>query len=159
MADAKDEHDLRRFVDAQARDYDRALSEIRAGQKRSHWMWYVFPQYDGLGRSPTARRFAIRSLAEADAYLRHPILGPRLIECAAALLDLEGRSAHEIFGSPDDAKLRSSATLFSLVAPPGSVFHRILERYFAGQPDRRTLELVEAGAPTDDHPGGTRGPT
>ena len=139
---SNDPHDLRRFADAQSRNYVDALSEIRSGQKRSHWMWYVFPQYEGLGHSPMAQRYSIKSVAEADAYLRHPLLGPRLIECAEALLALEGRSAHEIFGSPDDAKLRSSATLFSRVAPAGSVFHRILDRYFVGEPDRRTLELI-----------------
>ncbi len=158
-ADKNDPYDLRRFVDAQSSAYDRALSEIRSGQKRTHWMWYVFPQYDGLGRSPTAQRFAIKSLEEAEAYLRHPILGSRLVECAEALLGVEGRSAHEIFGSPDDVKLRSSATLFSRVGSPESAFHRILDRYFAGQPDRGTLELIGAGSPMDDHQGGARGPT
>lgn len=141
-ADPNDPHNFRRFVDAQSRDYADALSELRAGEKRSHWMWYVFPQYEGLGRSPTAREYAIRSVSEADAYLRHPILRPRLLECAEALLAVENRSAHDILGAPDDAKLGSSATLFSLVSPAGSVFHRILERYFAGESDRRTLELI-----------------
>jgi uncharacterized protein (DUF1810 family) len=137
-----DPYDLRRFVDAQSDDYARALAELRMGQKRSHWMWYVFPQYEGLGRSPTAQRYAIRSVAEAEAYLRHPILGPRLIESAEALLGIKGRSAREILGSPDDMKLRSSATLFSHVAPPGSPFHRILDQFFGGEPDRRTEELI-----------------
>ena len=105
-------------------------------------MWYVFPQFEGLGHSATTRRYSIRSVGEAEAYLRHPVLGRRLLECAEAVLDLEGRSAHEIFGSPDDAKLRSSATLFARVAPAGSVFHRILDRYFGGESDRRTLELI-----------------
>src|SRR4051812_39061972 len=105
-----DPYDLRRFVDAQTHDYARALAELRAGRKQSHWMWYVFPQYAGLGRSPTAQRYAIRSVAEAEAYLRHPVLGPRLIESAEAVLAIEGRSAHDILGSPDDLKLRSSAT-------------------------------------------------
>lgn len=138
-----DPYDLHRFVDAQTHDYARALAELRAGRKRSHWMWYVFPQYKGLGRSPTAQRYAIRSVAEAAAYLRHPILGPRLIESAEALLGIEGRSAREILGSPDDMKLHSSATLFSQVAPSGSPFHRILDRFFGGQPDRRTMELID----------------
>lgn len=141
-----DPHDLRRFVDAQSSNYVDALSELRSGEKRSHWMWYVFPQYEGLGRSPMAYRYSIKSVVEAEAYLRHPILGPRLMECAEVLLGLDGRSAHEIFGSPDDAKLRSSATLFSSVAPAGSAFHRILERYFAGTPDRKTLELIGRAA-------------
>ena len=138
-----DPHDLQRFLDAQSSNYADALAELRAGRKRTHWMWYVFPQYTGLGRSPMAERFAIKSVAEAEAYLRHPILGSRLLECAEAVLDVKGRSAHEILGSPDDAKLRSSATLFTRVAPAGSVFHRILDRYFGGEPDRRTLELID----------------
>jgi uncharacterized protein (DUF1810 family) len=143
-AGANDPHDLQRFVDAQEGDYARALAEIRAGEKRSHWMWYIFPQCHGLGHSPTARRFALRSLAEAEAYLHHPILGPRLVEAAEATLALEGRSAHDIFGSPDDMKLHSSATLFSRVAAAGSPFHRILDRFFGGRPDPRTLELIGA---------------
>ena len=138
-----DPHDLRRFVDAQSRNYDQALSELRSGQKRSHWMWYVFPQYAGLGHSQKSIEFAIRSLAEAEAYLRHPILGPRLVECAAALLAVEGgRSAHDILGSPDDLKLSSSATLFSRVAPAGSIFHQLNDRFFAGVPDQRTVDLI-----------------
>lgn len=141
-----DPHDLQRFVDAQSGDYARALVELRAGEKRSHWMWYVFPQYAGLGRSSTARRYAIASLAEAEAYLRHPVLGPRLIEAAETVLAIEGRSAHDIFGAPDDVKLRSSATLFSHIAPAGSPFHALLDRFFAGTPDPRTLELIG-----DDH--------
>jgi uncharacterized protein (DUF1810 family) len=135
--------DLDRFVDAQARNYAEALAELRAGQKRTHWMWYVFPQFAGLGRSPMAQRYAIRSIAEAEAYLRHPILGPRLIESAEALLAGHRRSAREIMGSPDDAKLRSSATLFSRVAPAGSPFHRLLDKFFDGEPDRGTLELID----------------
>jgi uncharacterized protein (DUF1810 family) len=144
-----DPHDLERFVDAQSRDHPRALAEIRAGEKRSHWMWYVFPQCEGLGHSPTARRFAIRSVAEAEAYLRHPILGPRLVEIAEAALSVDGRSAHDIFGSPDDMKLHSSATLFAHVSPAGSPFHRILDRFFGGKPDGRTLELIGSGASMD----------
>ena len=135
-------HDLQRFVVAQSGIYEQALAELRAGRKESHWMWFVFPQLAGLGRSPTSERFAVRSLAEADAYLRHPVLGPRLTESADALLAVPRRSAHEILGSPDDLKLQSSATLFSRVAPAGSVFHRLLDRFFAGVPDRKTLELL-----------------
>jgi len=137
-----DPYDLARFVEAQAHDYATALAELASGRKRSHWMWYVFPQYHGLGSSPTAAHYAIRSLAEAEAYLRHPVLGPRLVECAEALLAIEGRSAHEIFGSPDDLKLKSSATLFALVSPAGSVFGQLLDRYFAGAHDDRTLRLL-----------------
>lgn len=142
---AADPHDLDRFVRAQSRDYDRALEEIRGGRKRSHWMWYIFPQFEGLGFSEASRLYSIKSAAEAAAYLAHPILGPRLKECAEAALRVEGRSAHEVFGSPDDMKLRSSATLFSLMSPPGSVFHRLLDRYFQGDPDRRTLEVMGVG--------------
>src|SRR4051794_16808187 len=112
---ADDPHDLGRFVSAQADDYGQALAEVRAGRKRSHWMWYIFPQVEGLGSSPMSRRYSIRSLDEARAYLDHPVLGRRLIECAEAALGVEGRSASEIFGSPDDMKLRSSATLFASV--------------------------------------------
>ena len=139
---ADDPHDLQRFVDAQAGDYDRALAEIKAGRKRSHWMWYIFPQVDGLGSSPMARRYAIRSLEEARAYLDHPTLGPRLIEIAGAALAVEGRSAADVFGSPDDLKLRSSATLFAGASAEGSVFHRLLDRYFDGEPDRKTAQIL-----------------
>ena len=141
---ADDPHDLKRFLDAQDGIYDDALDEIRAGRKRSHWMWFIFPQYAGLGFSPTSQHFAIDSAAEARAYLAHPVLGSRLVECAEATLSVEGRTAREIFGSPDDLKLRSSATLFASVSPDGSVFHRLLDRFFDGQPDRRTLELMES---------------
>ena len=137
-----DPHDLERFVQAQRDDYDDALEEIRRGRKQSHWMWYVFPQLDGLGSSATARRYAIRSVAEAEAYLRHPLLGPRLTAVAEAALAVEGRSARAIFGSPDDLKLRSSATLFARVSRDGSVFHRLLDRFFDGAPDGRTLQLL-----------------
>ena len=141
-SDHPDPFDLKRFVRAQESDYRRALEEIAAGRKRSHWMWYIFPQFAGLGLSSTSRHYAIGSLDEARAYLAHPILGPRLIECAGATLTVEGRSAHDIFGSPDDMKLRSSATLFALVSPEDSVFQRVLERYFDGKRDERTLDLV-----------------
>ena len=133
---------LNRFVEAQEDVYERALSEIRVGQKRSHWMWFIFPQCEGLGFSEISERYAIRSLAEAEAYLRHPVLGPRLVECAEAALSVEGLSAAEVFGFPDDKKLRSCATLFAKVSPPGSVFGRVLDKYFSGEPDERTLELL-----------------
>lgn len=142
-----DPRDLARFVRAQESDYEQALAEIRAGRKRSHWMWYVFPQFAGLGASPTSQYFAIRSLEEARAYLRHPLLGPRLLESCQAVNDLDGVSAHDVFGSPDDMKLRSCATLFALVSPPGSVFERLLERYFVGEPDEATRRLVTQAAP------------
>jgi uncharacterized protein (DUF1810 family) len=137
-----DADSLNRFVRAQADDYDRALSELRAGRKRSHWMWYVFPQFDGLGSSETSRRYAIRSIEEADTYLRHPVLGPRLVESAEAVMAIEGRSALDVFGTPDDLKLRSCATLFASVSPPGSVFERLLDKYFDGTPDDRTVRLL-----------------
>lgn len=139
---ASDPHDLARFVEAQEGVYPRALAEIRAGSKRSHWMWFVFPQLAGLGFSPMARRYAIQSLAEAEAYLRHPVLGPRLEECCEAVLGVAGKTAHEIFGSPDDWKLRSCATLFARVAQAGSLFARVLDVFFSGQPDERTLQLL-----------------
>jgi uncharacterized protein (DUF1810 family) len=137
-----DPYGLNRFVQAQADSYAQALAEIRGGRKRSHWMWYVFPQFDGLGSSSTSRRYSIKSIAEAEAYLRHPLLGPRLTECAGALLGIEGRSAHAIFGSPDDTKLRSCATLFAYVSPGESVFDRLLGKYFRGERDSATLRLL-----------------
>jgi uncharacterized protein (DUF1810 family) len=131
-------------VHAQEGTYARALAEIRSGQKQSHWMWYIFPQFDGLGWSATSRRYAIKSLAEARAYLAHPLLGPRLVECTDALLSLQDLTAHDVLGYPDDLKLRSSATLFAQVSPSHSVFHRILDAYFDGRPDEATLRLIEA---------------
>ena len=134
--------DLERFLDAQAGIYDEALAEIRAGRKQSHWMWFIFPQIAGLGFSDTSRHFAIRDRAEAEAYLAHPVLGTRLRECAQATLDVKGRSAEEIFGGVDALKLRSSATLFAAVSPDASVFHRLLEMYFAGRGDEKTNQLL-----------------
>lgn len=142
MTDSADPFDLDRFIQAQNRDYERALSEVRAGRKRTHWMWYIFPQFAGLGRSPTSRRYAISGIEEARAYLAHPVLGVRLAECAGAVLGVEGRSAVDIFGSPDDMKLRSCASLFAQVSPGGSVFHLLLERFFDGEPDSETLRLL-----------------
>lgn len=137
-----DPHDLGRFVQAQADDFEQAIAEIGAGLKTSHWMWYIFPQIEGLGFSQMSRRYSIKSLAEAKAYLDHPLLGPRLIECAEAAAGVEGRSAHEIFGSPDDMKLRSCATLFARVTPPGSVFARLLDKFFGGERDAATLQRL-----------------
>lgn len=142
MMTAIDPHGLSRFVEAQEHEYAQALSEIRSGRKRSHWMWYIFPQIAGLGHSPTSVHFAIRNAAEASAYLAHPVLGRRLNECAEAVLSVEGRTAHEIFGSPDDMKLRSCATLFASVSPAGSPFQRILDKYFGGERDERTVALL-----------------
>jgi uncharacterized protein (DUF1810 family) len=141
-----DPYDLQRFVSAQAGVHDQALAEVRRGRKQSHWMWFVFPQVAGLGLSPTAQLYAIGSLAEARAYLAHPQLGPRLRECTAAVNAVEGRSAHEIFDSPDDVKFRSSMTLFREAAPGESDFQAALDRYFAGAPDPRTLEILRAQA-------------
>jgi uncharacterized protein (DUF1810 family) len=134
--------DLVRCAVAQQDVYDDALGELRAGRKRTHWMWFVFPQIAGLGASATARRYAIGSLAEARAYLADPVLGPRLIECASALLAVEGRTAEDILGYPDDLKLRSSMTLFGRAAPEIEVFQEVLERYYDGKPDPQTLNKV-----------------
>jgi uncharacterized protein (DUF1810 family) len=142
-------HDLARFEAAQEGSYESALAELRRGRKQSHWMWFVFPQFAGLGFSEMSVRYAIKSLDEARAYLAHPVLGPRLVESADAVLAIAGRSALEILGSPDDMKLRSSATLFAAVSPEGSVFHQLLAKYFGGRKDESTLRLI---GPTD---GGT----
>ena len=142
MSNGHDPFDLERFVQAQRGDYERALAELKSGRKRSHWMWYIFPQLDGLGQSSMSRRYSIKNPAEARAYLTHPLLGPRLHECADVLLGLEDHTAHEIFGSPDDLKLRSCATLFAELSPSDSVFHRLLTKYFQGEPDCQTLRLL-----------------
>lgn len=134
--------DLQRFLDAQENVIVEVMIELAAGCKRSHWMWFVFPQLVGLGRSAMAERYAIGSREEAVAYRTHPVLGPRLIACTEALLSHPTLSAHQIFGSPDDLKCRSSMTLFALVGPPGSIFHRALDRFYGGEMDDRTLELL-----------------
>lgn len=138
---ASDFYELDRFVTAQAGSYETALAEIRRGTKRSHWMWYVFPQLAGLGRSETARHFGIRSLDEARAYLEHPVLGPRLRECVAALQDLTGRTADAVFGGVDAMKLRSALTLF-IEAGAGPLFSAALGRWFDGEKDPMTLRLL-----------------
>lgn len=135
--------DLSRFTNAQQSIYDSVLAELRSGRKRTHWMWYIFPQIDGLGHSATSKHYAIKSLEEARQYLNHPVLGKRLLECAEAVFTIEGRSASEIFGYPDDLKLKSSMTLFAYVADPHSVFARILDKYFNGERDGLTLQLLE----------------
>ena len=137
-----DPHNLDRFVQAQQSDYEQALREITNGRKRSHWIWYIFPQIDGLGFSSMSREYAIRSAGEARAYLQHPVLGPRLLACARAALSHEGRSATEIFGQPDDMKVRSCATLFAAVLPPGSVFQALLDKYYPGGADGSTIRLL-----------------
>jgi uncharacterized protein (DUF1810 family) len=141
-SNTNDPHNLGRFLQAQHRDYRQALSEVSRGQKYTHWMWYIFPQLDGLGSSSTARHYAIKSVEEARAYLGHPVLGPRLLECAEAAIGVQGRTAREIFGSPDDLKLKSCATLFAHVSSEGSVFERLLAKYFGGERDNKTLGLL-----------------
>ena len=135
-----DPHGLHRFVDAQDRGgvYARAVAELRAGRKTSHWMWFVFPQIAGLGRSATAREFAISSLEEAEAYLRHPVLGPRLLECAQVLAERRGSDAEQVFGAVDARKLRSSMMLSARAAPDEPVFRAVLAKYFGGHEDERT---------------------
>ena len=140
----EDPFNLQRFVAAQdaGGTYERAAAELRGGRKTGHWMWFVFPQIAGLGYSPTSRTYAITSLAEARAYLAHPVLGARLIECATILLGLEGRTAEQVFGEVDAMKLHSSATLFMHAAPGEPVFRQVLDRYFGGVPDAATDERV-----------------
>jgi uncharacterized protein (DUF1810 family) len=137
-----DRYELERFVEAQAGAYGQACAELRAGRKRSHWMWFVFPQIRGLGSSPMAVRFAISGLEEAQAYLGHPVLGPRLRECAGIVVGVEGKTVEEIFGYPDDLKFHSSMTLFAKAAEEAGVFGEALEKYFGGEMDRGTLERV-----------------
>ncbi len=134
--------DLSRFVEAQDGTYGQALAELRAGRKTGHWMWFVFPQVAGLGRSPTAQHYAISGLDEARAYLAHPVLGGRLVECAQALLDLPGSDAAAVLGPVDAMKLRSSMTLFARADPAQPVFRAVLERYFAGQEDEATTSRL-----------------
>jgi uncharacterized protein (DUF1810 family) len=141
-------HDLERFVDAQQGVIDGALRELRAGRKTGHWIWFVFPQVAGLGHSELSRYYAIGSLDEGRAYLAHPTLGERLRDCAAAVLAVEGRTAEQILGPVDAAKLRSSMTLFLRAAPDEPLFQRVLDRFFAGSPDARTDELL--GHPRPD---------
>ncbi|MEQ1831474.1 MAG: DUF1810 domain-containing protein [Candidatus Eisenbacteria bacterium] len=142
-----DPYDLARFLEAQDGVYAQALAELQRGTKYSHWMWFVFPQLDGLALSSTASRYAIKSLDEARAYLAHPVLGARLQACAEAVLAVQGRSATQILGTPDDLKLRSCATLFSLVSAPGSVFEQVLVKYYGGGRDRLTLRLLGLDEP------------
>lgn len=139
------DYDLDRFIDAQNGIYDRALAELEAGRKQSHWMWFIFPQVAGLGSSFMAEKYAIRSADEASAYLADPILGSRLLRCVEAVLSVKGRSANDIFGSPDDLKLRSSMTLFSAVSDYGSPFHTVIDQLYEGQFDSRTVALLDAG--------------
>ena len=139
----EDKYNLKRFLTAQEDVYSNALTELRSGRKRSHWMWFIFPQIDGLGHSSMAKHYSIKSLDEAEEYLKHTVLGQRLIECTQMVLQLEGRSASEIFGYPDDMKLKSSMTLFDQVSKEISVFSLVLEKYFEGKRDGKTLELIK----------------
>jgi uncharacterized protein (DUF1810 family) len=135
-------YNLERFVEAQKGVYEQATRELRAGRKRSHWIWFIFPQITGLGHSEMSRHYAISSLAEAEAYLKHPVLGPRLRECTQLVVDVEGRSIDEILGDPDDLKFRSSMTLFAHAGPDERVFRQALQKYFDGVEDRLTLERL-----------------
>jgi len=141
-------YDLARFIEAQERVYAHVLDELQDGRKRTHWMWFIFPQIDGLGFSPTAKFYAIRNLEEARQYLQHPLLGARLLECSKCVLGIHNRTVSEVFSYPDDLKLRSSMTLFERVAEPGSVFAQVLEYCFDGKRDALTLELL--GLPAVD---------
>jgi uncharacterized protein (DUF1810 family) len=137
-----DIYDLQRFVSAQNPVYGQVCAELRSGRKESHWIWYIFPQLRGLGRSQTAAAFGIASREEAEAYLKHPVLGPRLRECTRLVNLVEGRSVNQIFGYPDDLKFRSSMTLFASVAPDNQIFKDALQKYFGGEPDPLTLERL-----------------
>jgi uncharacterized protein (DUF1810 family) len=147
MAEVNDRFELERFVEAQDQGgtYDAAVAELRAGRKRSHWMWFVFPQIAGLGQSPISRRYAISSLAEAQAYLAHEVLGPRLVDCARIVAGLDAPSAEDVFGGIDAIKLRSSMTLFARADPSNPVFREVLDAYFAGRPDEATERLLAPG--------------
>jgi uncharacterized protein (DUF1810 family) len=138
-------YELDRFIDAQNSVYEDALSELMAGRKKSHWMWFIFPQIAGLGTSPMTKKYAIRSAEEALAYLDDPILGSRLMRCVEAVLSNGKRSAHEMFGSPDDLKLQSSMTMFAAVSDHGSLFHHVIEQFYDGIFDQRTIQLLDAG--------------
>jgi uncharacterized protein (DUF1810 family) len=144
QANLDDPYNLQRFVEAQAPIYDQVLAELRAGSKRTHWMWFIFPQISGLGSSPMAIRYALSSKQEAAAYLNHPILGPRLRECTHLVTQVEGRSIDQIFGYPDDLKFRSSMTLFTHATPDNQVFLDALQKYFDGKFDPATLRQLES---------------
>jgi uncharacterized protein (DUF1810 family) len=134
---------LQRFIDAQQSDYETALSEIKRGRKQSHWMWYIFPQIQGLGFSTTSKLYAIKNLKEAQAYLNHPLLGKRLKEITDALINLPSNDAHEIFGSPDDVKLKSSMTLFASLPDADPIFESALKKFFKGEKDAKTLSIIK----------------
>lgn len=135
--------DLQRFKDAQRNDYEQALQEVKSGRKRTHWMWYIFPQIHGLGMTPISDYYSIRSLREAKDYLKDPVLGARLVEISKALLELNTSDLHVVFGSPDDLKLRSCMTLFERADPQNPVFGDVLDKYYRGERDQRTLEILD----------------
>lgn len=137
---------LQRFLQAQDKVYPEVVRELRAGKKQGHWMWFVFPQIHGLGKSPTAVFYAIQSIEEARDYLQHPILGQRYLECLKLLLEIHGKSAEQIFGYPDVLKLHSSLTLFQLVSE-NHLFKQLLDKYFAGEPDKKTIEFIYPATP------------
>ncbi|WP_416440782.1 DUF1810 domain-containing protein [Leeuwenhoekiella sp. A16] len=139
----KDSYDLERFIKAQDHSYETALNEIKNGRKQSHWMWFIFPQFKGLGQSATSKQYAIKSKEEAKAFFDHAILGPRLVEITNALLELKGLTAHAIFGSPDDLKLKSCMTLFTAIQEKNTCFQEVLDKYYAGKQDDKTLKLLE----------------
>ena len=141
---SNDPYDLQRFVKAQDRVYDEACAELRNGRKESHWMWFIFPQLRGLGHSQMATKFGIASRSEAEAYLKHPVLGPRLRECSGLVNLVEGRSINQILGYPDDLKFKSSMSLFASVAPDEQVFKECLQKYFGGELDQLTLERLQS---------------
>ena len=143
IANNNDPFDLNRFLTAQEKVYRTALAELKNGRKRSHWMWYIFPQIDGLAKSATSKRYAIKSIEEARQYLNHPVLGSRIAECAEVLLAVEGRSISEIMGYPDDLKLKSSMTLFASLPQTPATFDRVLDKYFQGERDINTLNILE----------------
>ncbi|GGC12755.1 DUF1810 domain-containing protein [Dyadobacter sediminis] len=141
----KTERNLNRFLEAQNRDYSQALSEMKSGRKRSHWIWYIFPQIHGLGFSSTSEFYAITDLNEANDYLQHPVLGSRLIEITKAVLAHNGKTANQIMGSPDDLKLKSCMTLFGLLENTNPVFQQVLDKYFNGMQDQKTLAIIKSG--------------
>ena len=145
MKNLDDSFDLIRFVNAQDKSYESALSELRLKKKRSHWMWYIFPQVEGLGHSSTSKRYSIKSLEEAKRYMSHPVIGARLIECTVVVLNIEERSAKEVFGLPDNMKLKSSMTLFDYISESGSVFALVLDKFYGGVRCAKTLQLLKGG--------------
>ncbi|MGA2491025.1 MAG: DUF1810 domain-containing protein [Anaerolineales bacterium] len=142
MISNNDPYDLSRFLRAQETIYESVLAELGNGRKQSHWMWFIFPQIEGLGYSSTSKYYSIKSMEEAREYLKHPLLGPRLLKCAETVLAIKGKNALEIFGSPDDMKLGSSMTLFACATESETVFVRVLEKYFDGKPDKKTQILL-----------------